>query len=95
MPPRPVQAEIDLVRLILTELPGVLATVTQEYAAYDDAFPELLKKVHDPRVWVCREFQERDGPERWALTSGNSDAPDWTIFIEVRALTFLEVWSGD
>lgn len=95
VPPRPTRAELDLVRLILSGLPGVLATATREHAAYNDACPELLEKVHDPRVWVCREFQETDGPERWALTSGISDAPDWTIFVEFRGLSFLEVWSGD
>jgi hypothetical protein len=93
--PPPTQTEINLVRPVLAGLSGVLAKAEQEYAAYNADFPELLGKVHDPRVWICREFQERDGPDRWALTSGISDAPDWTIFIEFRALTFLEVWSGD
>jgi hypothetical protein len=68
-PPRPSGAELDLVRLILAGLPGVLATAGREYAACDDTTPELLRKVADPRVWVCREFQERDGPDRWAVAS--------------------------
>lgn len=94
-PPRPASAELDLVRLVLAGLPGVLTIAAREYAAHNDAFPEVLRKVSDPRVWVCREFQQRDGPDRWALTSGISDAPDWTIFVEFRGLSFLEVWSGD
>jgi hypothetical protein len=94
-PPKPADAELHLVRLVLAGLPDVLATAAQEYAAYNDAFPELLRKVTDPRLWVCREFQQQDGPDRWALTSGISDAPDWTIFVEFCGLSFLEVWSGD
>ena len=93
--PSPTQAEVNLVRLVLARLSGVLAKAEQEYASYNAAFPELLGKVHEPRLWVCREFQARDGPERWAFISGISDAPDWTVFLEFRALTFLEVWSGD
>ena len=93
--PLPTEAEVNLARLVLAGLSAVLAKAEQEYAAYNAACTELLGKVCDPRVWICREFQERDGPERWALTSGISDAPDWTIFVEFRALTFLEVWSGD
>lgn len=93
--PVPSQTEISLVRLILSELPGVLAKAEQEFAAYNKDFPDVLGKVHDPRVWLCREFQETDGPECWALASGISDAPDWTICVEFRALRFQEVWSGD
>jgi hypothetical protein len=93
--PRPTRGEIDLVRLILAGLPEILAKATQEYAAYNAEFPELLAKVHEPRIWVCREFQAEEGPDWWALTSGISDAPDWTIYVEFRGLTLLEVWSGD
>jgi hypothetical protein len=93
--PQPSRAETDLVRLILAGFSEILAKADQEYAAYNAEFPELLGKVHEPRVWVCREFQASDGPERWALTSRISDAPDWTIFVEFRELMFLEVWSGD
>ena len=93
--PPPTESEVNLARLVLAGLSEVLAKAEQEYAAYNADFPELRGKVHDPRVWVCREFQQRDGPERWVLTSRISDAPDWTVFIEFRALTFLEVWSGD
>lgn len=94
-PPELVEGELDLVRLVLARLPEVLAVAEREAAAAPDATPEVLGKVHEPRVWVCREFQERDGPARWALTWGISDAPDWTVFAEFRGLTFLEVWAGD
>jgi hypothetical protein len=93
--PPPIQSEVDLIRLILSEFPRVLVTAAMEYAAYNSEIPELLRKVCEPRVWVCREFQEMDGLDRWAFVSGISDAPDWTIFIEFRGGTFLEVWSGD
>jgi hypothetical protein len=94
-PPRPSEAELVLARLVLAELPGVLATAEREYAACDDTTPALLRKVADPRVWVCREFQERDGPDRWAVAWGISDAPDWTVCVEFRGLNFVEVWAGD
>jgi hypothetical protein len=93
--PRPTETELDLVRLILGGLSAVLVIAEREYATYNASDPELLPKVHEPRVWVCREFQASDGPDRWALTSAISDAPDWTIFVEFRGLTFVEIWSGD
>lgn len=94
-PPRPLGAELDLARLVLAGLPGVLATAAREYTACDDTTPELLRKVAEPRVWICREFQEQDGPQRWALAWGISDAPDWTVYVEFHGLGFLEVWAGD
>jgi hypothetical protein len=93
--PRPTPAEVYLARQILAGFSGVLATAAREYVAYNVDVPGLLEKVHEPRIWICREFQATDGPGRWALTSGIVNAPDWTIFIEFCELTFLEIWSGD
>jgi hypothetical protein len=93
--PPPAPAEIDLVRRVVNGLPGVLAAAERAYAAYNADFPELVGKVRDPRVWVCREYQAADGPDRWALESGIADAPDWTICVEFRGLAVVEVWSGD
>jgi hypothetical protein len=46
----PTQAELELVRRVLAELPEVLAKSEHEYRAYNADFPELLGKVHEPRV---------------------------------------------
>jgi len=80
--PAPTQTELTLARLVLAGLPEVVSRAEQEYRAYNDEFPEFAEKTREPRLWICREFQETDGPDRWALTSGISDAPDWTIFVE-------------
>jgi hypothetical protein len=94
-PPSPSQPELELTRLILTGLPEVLAEAEKRYAAYSADSPEVLAKVHRPRVWICREFQDREGRDWWAIEAGISDAPDWTICVEFRGLEFVEVWSGD
>jgi hypothetical protein len=93
--PLAIATETDLLRVILTNFSEVLATSEREYTAYNSDYPELYGKVSEPRVWICREFQEREGPKLWTLSCGISDAPDWTIFVEFRELTFLEIWSGD
>jgi hypothetical protein len=95
LPPSPSRPEVELTRLILAELPGLLAEAERRYAAYSAETPDVLTKVHRPRVWICREFQDREGRDWWALEAGISDAPDWSIFIEFRDLEFAEVWSGD
>lgn len=94
-PPLASVGEVDLASLILANIPEVLAVCEREYAAYNAAFPEILAKIDRPRVWICREFQERDGPDTWAFETGISDAPDWSICLEFKGLDFLEIWSGD
>jgi hypothetical protein len=91
----PSQTEVELARLILAGLSKVLAEAERRYAAYSAETPDVLAKVHRPRVWICREFQDREGRDWWALEAGISDAPDWSLFIEFRGLEFVEVWSGD
>jgi hypothetical protein len=90
-----VQVETELVRLVLAGLAGVIAEAERRYMAFNADFPDVITKAHRPRIWVCREFMERDGLDRWAFASGISDAPDWTICIEFRGLEFLEIWAGD
>lgn len=95
LPPPPNPSEVELVRLIVSSLSELLAEAERQYATFDQEFPELFDKIDDPHVWVCREFLELDGPDRWALVSGISDAPDWCIHIEFRGLEFHEIWAGD
>jgi hypothetical protein len=94
-PPSPSRTDVELTRLILAGLPEALVEAERRYAAYSADSPEVLAKVHRPRVWICREFQDREGRDWWALEAGISDAPDWSICIEFRGLEFVEVWSGD
>src|SRR5262245_16726536 len=94
-PPSPSRPEVELTRLILAGLPGLLAEAERRYATYSAETPDVLAKVHRPRVWICREFQDREGRDWWALEAGISDAPDWSICIEFRGLEFVEVWSGE
>ena len=81
--------EVELTRLILTGLPGLLAEAERRYAAYSAETPDVIARVHRPRVWICREFQDREGRDWWALEAGISDRPDWSICIEFRG---LESW---
>jgi hypothetical protein len=94
-PPRPSVGEVDLASLILANIPEVLAVCEREYAACIAEFPEILAKIDRPRVWICREFQEREGLDTWAFETGIADAPDWSICVEFKGLDFLEIWSGD
>lgn len=94
-PPAPSRGEADLASRILAASPEVLAVAERQYAAYNADFPDVMAKIDRPRIWICREFQERDGPDRWTFVVGISDAPDWSIFVEFRGLGFFEIWSGD
>jgi hypothetical protein len=95
-PPTPPEAaEIELLRFILSGLEKLLAVAERQYNEYNIDLPELLEKVHDPHVWISREWLEKDGPGRWTFVVGIADAPDWGIHLEFRELEFLEVWSGD
>jgi hypothetical protein len=58
-------------------------------------FPELLSKVHEPHIWVCREWLGEGFPGNWSFVVGISDAPDWGTHIEFRGLEFQRIWSGD
>jgi hypothetical protein len=94
-PPSPSRTEVELTRVILAGLPEALVEAERRYAAYSADEPEVLARVHKPRVWICREFQDREGRDLWAIEAGITDAPDWTICVEFRGLKFVEVWSGD
>lgn len=93
--PIPNSTEIELVRLILSALPEMLAQAEQYYADYNAGFPELVDKIDQPHIWVCREWLGSEIPANWTFLIGISDAPDWCIHTEFRGLEFREIWSGD
>jgi hypothetical protein len=82
--PAPSGGEVDLAALLLAEMPELLATCERRYATYNADFPDVMAKIDRPRVWICREMQERDGPDRWSFVVGISDAADWSVFVEFR-----------
>ena len=94
-PPPPASEELDLVRLILSGLPSVLAECERQYREYNAEFPELLDKVHEPHIWVSREWLGESQSGDWSFVVGISDAPDWGIHTEFRGLEFQRIWSGD
>jgi hypothetical protein len=93
--PRPSEAEIELIRLILSGLRGVLREAVCQYALYNVDVPELFGKIHKPRMWISREWLGDTPPGEWALISGISDAPDWGIHIVFHSLEFYRIWSAD
>ncbi len=88
-------AEMALVRLILGSLPALIAEVERQYLAYNADFPEVIERVHEPRVWLCRDVLAEEGPGRWSFVVGIRDAPDWGIHSDYDGLAFERIWSGD
>jgi hypothetical protein len=94
-PAKPNRKELNLVRLILGGLSVVLSECERQYVEYNADFPELLNKVHEPHIWVSREWLGDEIPGNWSFVVGISDAPDWGIHIEFHGLQFQQIWSGD
>jgi hypothetical protein len=94
-PAPPTDAEFDLARLILAGLAGIRVEAERQYAEYNNAFLELRDKVHQPHVWISREWLAVDGPGHWSFVVWISDAPDWGLHLEFWELEFLRIWSGD
>jgi hypothetical protein len=94
-PPPPTPREIELAHSILSNFGCLLAECDRQYRDYNADFPELFGKVHEPRVWICREFLGEAPPGAWAFVTGISDAPDWAIQMEFSGLEFQGTWSGD
>lgn len=94
-PPPPELDEIELARLILGKWSTLHDECERHYREYNAEFPELLGKVSEPHIWICREWLGEEPPGKWAFVSGISDAPDWGIHIEFTGLEFKEIWSGD
>jgi hypothetical protein len=92
-PPSPV--ELDLVRLILGGLPGVLTACEQAYQARYAAYPQLVSGVRESHVWVCRDFPGGKTPEDWAFVIGVTGDPNWATHADFRGLELLGMWSGD
>jgi hypothetical protein len=93
--PSPDPDELELVRLILGGLPGVLIEAERQYAEYNADFPDLIERAHEPHIWIARNIRETDGPDHWSFIVGIADAPDWGIHIEFQGLEFQRIWSGD
>ena len=93
-PPAPARAEVELVRLILAGLPGVLAECERRHREYDAKFPWLLDKLCKPYIWVSREWLGDAPPGDWSFVVGIADVPEWGIHSEFRGLEFQELWSG-
>ena len=94
-PPAPAPAEVELVRLVLGGLPGVLAECERQYRKYNAGFPELLGEIREPHIWVSREWLGDAPPGDWSFVVEIADAPAWGIHSEFRGLEFQEIWSGD
>ena len=94
-PPAPARAEVELVRVILGKLPGVLAECEVQYREYNAELPELPGKVHEAYIWVSREWQGDVPPREWSFVVGISDSREWFVHSEFRGLEFQQTWSCD
>jgi hypothetical protein len=88
------EIEIELARLILTNLSDVLGEAERRYVAYCSDEPGVLERIEHPRIWLCREFMSTDS-KHWVLAAGFVDAPDWVVHAEFSGLFFEDIWSGD
>jgi hypothetical protein len=86
--------ETALVRLVLGNLPELLPVIEREYRGHADS-PDIIDRVHEPHVWLSRDWLAEAGPDFWSFVVGIADAPDWGIHAEFRGLEFQRIWSGD
>ena len=86
--------ETTLVRLVLSNLPGLLTEVERHYRSHADS-SDIIERVHEPSVWLSRDILAEEGPDHWSFVVGIADAPDWTICAEFSGLSFQDIWSGD
>lgn len=94
-PPPPDATETALVRLVLAGLPDLLPLLEREYREYNADHPDVIERVHEPHIWLSRDFLEEIGPGFWTFGVGIADAPDWGIHLEFDGLQFRRIWSGD
>jgi hypothetical protein len=94
-PPVLAPAEVELVRLILGGLPGVLAECKRQYRRSSTELRRPLGKAHKPEIWVSREWLGDAPPGDWSFVVGISGAPGWGIHSEFSGLEFQRIWSGD
>jgi hypothetical protein len=88
------EMETALVRLILGQLPALLAEVERHYREHADS-PDIIDGVHEPSVWLSRDVLAEEGPDRWSFEVGIAGAPDWSIQADFAGLAFQCIWSGD
>lgn len=94
-PPTPNSGEMALARLILTELPKVLAEAETQYRNYHGKVVEAIERSHEPHVWLSRSCLARDGANCWQFVVGIQDAEDYGTHIEFDGLLCRGTWSGD
>lgn len=86
--------ETALVRLVLGHLPDLLPIIEREFRGHADS-PDIIDRVHEPHVWLSRDWLVEEGPDFWSFVVGIADAPDWGIHAEFSGLVFRRIWSGD
>jgi hypothetical protein len=86
--------ESALVRLVLSHLSELLPLIEREFRGHADS-PDIIDRIHEPHVWLSRDWIVEEGPDFWSFVSGIADAPDWGIHAEFDGLVFRDIWSGD
>ena len=95
-PPRPNEAELQLVRIVLEGWRPVLLRAETEFRAYNAPHdPNAENIIREPHVWIDRECMTEEGQSRWTLVVGRRDAPDFGYHLEFEGTEFLEIWAGD
>jgi hypothetical protein len=86
--------ETALVWQVLAALPELLVVIEREYRGHADS-PDIIDRVHEPRVWLSRDWLAEVGPGHWSFVIGIADAPDWGTHADFDGLVFQRIWSGD
>ena len=79
--------ETALVRQVLGALPELLVVIEREFRGHADS-PDIIERVHQPHVWLSRDWLAEVGPDHWSFVVGVADAPDWGIHAEFAGLAF-------
>lgn len=95
-PPMPGDELLSLSHLVLANIEPVLQIAGAAYIEYHkEVDPSAIELVERPHLWISIDAVLDDGPLRWALVVGLSDAPDYGTHIEFDGAELVEVWSGD
>jgi hypothetical protein len=88
-------SELSLAKLIMAELPAVLAQALARFHDYvrdSDHSPE--RHVQDPVIWIDRDTRTEYGALRWSLVVHHGEWPDYGWHIEFDGTRFVEIWAG-
>ncbi|HAY14056.1 MAG TPA: hypothetical protein DCY02_06230 [Armatimonadetes bacterium] len=94
-PREPNDAELELARLILGDLPSVLLRAKAAFLSHHEQSPEFIEAVADPHIWVNEDALEYDGPTRWSFIVGCSKNASYGTHIDFDGVEVFRVWGGD